>query len=289
MGDSGEVPQQRPSEWYWFFPPASRRPWPMTQPRPRIPRHKRRWAPEQPRPHPSRRGPHCPRCCPTFRSPSPPGPRWRRTCGPPLRRLRLRRRRLRHHPPGPPPPQPPHPPPPRGPVRRGPHLPRPLLLWRSLRLRAPSVPAPGPALQQVRQGRPSAALPQSPKTPPRLLPVRKEPGGRLRQAPSRRARPCRQAPSPRWQTVPRRLPEYRQVPAAPFLPLRPCRAFPMPWCGWALDWWAWEPQPVSCSCACAGCKGQVTRPMAPESVTLLTSTSCRTLRFPLGGGEGANW
>lgn len=55
MGDSGAAPQQRPSERYWFFPPASRRPWLTTRsPLRRIRRHK------DPSPQPPRRS-DCPR------------------------------------------------------------------------------------------------------------------------------------------------------------------------------------------------------------------------------------
>jgi len=49
MGDSGAAPQQRPSERYWFFPPASRRPWLTTRsPLRRIRQHKDPW-PQAPR------------------------------------------------------------------------------------------------------------------------------------------------------------------------------------------------------------------------------------------------
>jgi hypothetical protein len=199
MGDSGAAPQQRPSERYWFFPPASRRPWLTTRsPLRRIRRHKDPW------PQPPRRS-DCPRrpvkALPELRAPrGTVHPGMRETAGSertnPLRDPGPREPRARHGPffrcrvpcfrrPTVPRPRGPRrlPRPVRRPPKRRRHLarePQPLPLRPALRPpTGQSLPRrPGPPLRQRRPLTPQPALPRWPGRRPRqafLRPVGRPP------------------------------------------------------------------------------------------------------------------
>ena len=290
MGDSGAAPQQRPSERYWFFPPASRRPWRTTRSRLRKTWHpkaepgiegraqaNRAPRPRQPRhPGPLRRCSRCllrcfrrlPRPCPQAR---PPLPR-------PLRRTPGRPWHPGHRPqPRPPVPRLPAGP---GPPRR-PGLQLPLEPALRQRLAAP-LRRPLPRPLQRRPEQPGEVLPRCPGRRPRCRgPVERPPAaprrptppgparlavwGTTRRPPARfprRAPSCqRRCPSTRASPSPRgrrRPPEHRKDRDRQFPPPVRCPACPMPWCGWAPDWLAWVPPQGWYSSACAAPKGGLT-------------------------------
>ena len=287
MGDSGAAPQQRPSERYWFFPPASRRPWPTTRSRLRKSRrHKaqpgtedraaenRPHRPRQPRrPGPLRRCSRCTvRCFPRFPLPCrqarpplprrprrPPGRPWHPDRGPqPHPRRPLPRGRD-----GPGLPQRPGRRPPREPVlwqRQEPPLRRPLL--RPLQRR----PEQGRGLPHCPRRRPPCRGPA--ERPPAAVwgPTPPGPGtlqawGTTGRPPPRfpcPAPPCqRRCPSTRASPSRRgrrRPPEHRKDRDRQYLPPGHCPACPMPWYGWVPDSLAWVPRPGWYSCVCAAPK-----------------------------------
>lgn len=286
MGESGEAPQQRPSERYWFFPPASRRPWLTTRSRLRKTRqHKPRPGTEarppanrRPRPprHPGhlRRCSRCPaRCFPRFPLPCPQDrPPLRRRLRPPPGRPwrpdhkpqpqpRRRRPRLRA---GPGPPRPRGRPPPLEPVlrhRRAALLRRPLPRPLEPRREQPGeVPPRCPGRRPPCRGpvKRQPVLPRRP-TPPGPAGLARGTTHRLRVRCPRRPPPCqRRCPSTRASPSPparRKPPPHRKDRGRQFPPPAHCPAYPMPWCGWAPDWWAWVPLPGWCSCACAAPEG----------------------------------